>query len=139
MKTLIELLNQHQITNPSDRLEFEEVLNAVTRQHGADLQQNAIDCETAVSTAQQEADTLVAAERAEKELAVAALASLQEKTSKAIADASKAIADPELDDKTTVKAVAVVLEEVTKDDRQRAREALEASIKSQQEQLAAII
>lgn len=70
--------------------------------------------------------------------AISELQTLKEKTAWALEQASGVIADSSVDDKATIAHISAVIAEVTKDDRQRAREALEASIKAQQEQLAAL-
>lgn len=131
MKTLALLLDQHQITKPSDRLEFEEVVNEVTRQHGADLQSAKLNCDRIVSDTKEQAQSLVAEERAEKKALQEALAALQEKTALAVNTAKQAIDDalnPESsqDAAGALGAIAAVIGEVTKDARTREREALEA-------------
>lgn len=131
MKTLAQLLDQHQITKPADRLEFEEVVNEVTRQHGAALQSAKLNCDRIVADTKEEAQSLVTEERAEKKALQEALAALQEKTALAVNTAKQAIDDalnPESpqDAAGALDAIAAVIDEVTKDARTREREALEA-------------
>jgi hypothetical protein len=138
MKTLIQLLDQHQITNPTDRLEFEEVVNDVTRASAAEMQTVNLSAEKSISDAKQEAQNQVTAERAANEALQTELAALREKTSLAVKTASEAINDTALDDKATLAVLSAVISDVTKDSRQREREALETSIAAQQAQLAAM-
>ncbi len=138
MKTLIQLLDQHQITNPADRLEFEEVVNEVTRRHGAELQSAQLNCDRIVSDTKEQAQSEVTAEREANDALKSELAALREKTQWAISEASSAIGDTSKDDTATVAHISAVIAEVTKDERQRQKEALEASIAAQQAQLAAL-
>lgn len=139
MKTLAELLDQHGISTYAERLEFEEVVNEVTRRHGAELQSAHLNFEKSLADKTADFDHELSVAHEENAALQTELAALREKTSLAVKTAIEAINDTALDDKATLAVLSTVISDVTKDDRQRAREALEASIKSQQEQLAAIL
>jgi len=126
MKTLPQLLDQHQITAHADRLEFEELVHVSERSAGAQIQAAQMAFDAALAEKLAEADTIVSAARESAESAQASLAALQVKTSAALKTAGDAIANPKLSPKATVAAVAAVIEALTKSDKDREREALEA-------------
>lgn len=136
MKTLAELLDRHNITAAADRLEFEEVVNEVTRQHGDALQAAQLKHDASVTAIYEQANAEIETLTKERDALQADLNATREKTSLAVKTASEAINDTSLDDKATLAVVSAVLSDVTKDDRQRQREALAATIAAQQAELA---
>ena len=84
MKTLPELLDQHKITTLADRLEFEEVVNEVTRQHGAELQAAHLNFEKELTSRTEASASETDAVRAENAALQSELASLREKASLAV-------------------------------------------------------
>jgi septal ring factor EnvC (AmiA/AmiB activator) len=99
------------------------------------------DCRTRIKDADERIEAArneVAATSARAAGLTSELDALKEKTSAAIAAASAAIADPALDAAATIKVVETVIADVTKDSKQRQREALAADIAAKQAELDAL-
>lgn len=135
MKTQPELLDKHNILKHEDRLEFEEILNEVTRQHGGALQEAQLKHDASVTAIYEEANSQIAALETDRSRMQSELDALREKTALAVKTASDAINDQALDDKATLAVLSAVISDVTKGDRERQREALLASIAYQQAEL----
>lgn len=138
MRTLPELLDAYKITSRSDRLEFEEVVNEVVRKCGGDLQAAQEKHDASVEAIREKANAAIEKANTERDSMQTILLEITDKTARSVKTAVEAIANPNLDDAATLEALKGVIADVTKDDRQRQRELLEASIAAQQAQLAAL-